>query len=319
MSAHPGTLPIARKGGFGRPGYWRLFRGTMFGQAWGSIVLWCVCIGLTLAGVLNIDDGAVYLPWQIHGVWPLGAAVGWGLFVTTLIGGWVRVGVAERTDVEPARGWCMLAVALGGYGSLLVAQTTGTAVVLAALLTPALVSVLVFQRSGVARPFPAADAFSRPLRLGLATLALVLVLPYGALHPLRVDGPQGPDSVIAPAGYDGNSEIYAVRVGQPLGFDSDMQIGRFGMTVTGVRVLTSGPAVRTVDVVVSGLTGTPAHLPVALAGKQQLWVTYRVELTRCARAKTTVSGIRIYYRMWGLALSQTVATSAPTELFCQGA
>jgi hypothetical protein len=314
---------LARRGhSNGRPGYWKLLPGTLYGQVVGSIALWGACMVLALLAVAGISfsgDG-IYLPWQIDGAWSLTAAIGWGTLVATLMGVWVRQGVANRTGVTPALGWCMLAAGIGGYGSMLIAQSAGIEVLLAVGLTPPLVSVLAFESSGEPRPFPFAQTLSGGGRIGiLAALTLVLVAPYGLLHPFVANGSGAYSSSMGST--SGDSGVYSVHVGQPVRVSAGLQGGRLGVTVTSVRLLASSSELRLSDVVVTtGDPGSPLSkargLPVVLHPRRLLWITYSAALTGCVGREGRVDRVRVYYRIWGLALSQTVPLQTPTALTC---
>jgi hypothetical protein len=62
-------------------------------------------------------------------------------------------------------------------------------VFLAVVPTPGLVSVVAFESSGAARPFPGAGVPRGTRRVGLViVLTLLLVVPYSVSHPFVVNG-----------------------------------------------------------------------------------------------------------------------------------
>ncbi len=192
MSAFQGTLGTESRRWQGPPRYSGVLRGTLYGQVLGSIVLWgasFVLMLLKLVGESSRSADAIYLPWQIAGAWSLVAAVGWGTLVAMLIGTAVRLGVERSTGVTPAWGWCVLAVAAGGYVSLVFAPTSAAGLLMAVVLTPALLSVLAFESSGPARPFPGTQAVPGVGRIGLlASISLLLAAPYSVLHQFVGNG-----------------------------------------------------------------------------------------------------------------------------------
>jgi hypothetical protein len=316
----------------GRPGYWRVLRGVLYGQFVGSVGLYGLCLALALARLrLGFTGDAVYRPWPVAGAWSLAADLGWGVLVAALLGTAVKVGVERRTGVTLARGWCVVAVALGGYGSLVVAQTSQAELVLAILFTPALVCGLAFDAAGGARPFPGAIGWhGRRARL-LAALALVLVLPYGVLHPLVADG-SGTVSPPSPTGgWSGSSsdsdsgDVYSVAPGQPVRALSGIHGGPFGLTVTGVRLAGVPADLRTLGLSVAPDgpgpplgTGAPAAhgLPLALHPGGMIWITYSVALARCSASGVRVDRMLLSYRAFGLALTQVVRLQRATVLTC---
>jgi hypothetical protein len=309
---------LERRGRGARPSYTHVLLGTIYGQVAGSILLWATVFVLTslqLLGASKHGTTAIYLPWQLRGTWSIVATLGWGTLVAALMGSWVRLGVAGRTGVAPAWGWCVLSVAVGGYTSMLLTETTGALVLLAVVLTSTLVTVLAFESSGAARPFPGTQALPHAGWIGLlATLTVLLATPYSLLHPFVGSG----SALEGSAGRAGSLGRYSVKVGHAVRVIEGLSDGLLGVTITGVRLLASTTALRTSGVVVtpdSPSSGT-SRLPIALRAGQELWIASSATLARCVTPAARIDNARVDYRIWGLALSETVPLEAPIVASC---
>jgi hypothetical protein len=302
-----------------RPGYWQVLRGVLLGQVLGTVALTGVCWLLSALKLVGVGQHAfaVFLPWRIEGLWSLAATLGWVVIICTLIGACVRDAVERRTQARISLAACVLAVALGGYGSMLLGGTSAGELLLAVLLTPAIVRLAAFDRYGTLRSsaWPI-ELHRRPIAIILAASALLLVAPYSVLHPFVADGDGGSGTQVQAE--SGTSYLYAVAVNQRVQVAVGLQGGRLPMTVTGVRLFGNTAALR-----ITGVSLTPNEPrwrggfppPVHLRAGESLWISYTVALRRCP-ASASVDRVRLSYRVLGIDMSQTIIPLHSTRLTC---
>jgi hypothetical protein len=304
-----------------RPGYWQVLRGVLLGQVLGTVALTGVCWLLSALKLVGVGQHAfaVFLPWRIEGLWSLAAAVGWAVIICTLIGACVCNAMERRTETRISLGVCVFAVALGGYGSMLLGGTSAGELLLAVFLAPAVVRLAAFERDGAPRrPAWPIDLRGRPTAVILAVAALLLVAPYSVLHPFAADGESW--GTQGQAEESSTSDLHAVVANQRVEAGVGLQGGRLPMTVTGVRLLGNIAALRITGV---GLTPNEpagswprgAAPPVHLRAGESLWISYTVALRRCP-ASASVDRVRLSYRVLGIDMSQTVIPLHSTRLTC---
>lgn len=286
-----------------RPGYWFLLRGVLPGQIVGTLWLWLIAIALSPFVHFHTGSRSVFAPWQIDSLWSLGAAVGWGVLVSALIGAAVGGRVRAHTGVTPSRVLTLVSVAAGGYGPWLLATTPGGRLVVTALATPALLRGLAFDHSGAARRLPRRVELTR-IGLGVAALgtALVLVAPYALLHvaPRAATSP-----LVVYAGLD-TSYITGTDPGRPLQGEAGLTAGLSPITVTAVRLTGTAGAKLALRIGAPPFTSdSPLALPMRIAPRHTLWLGYSVALGRCGGLTATVIRVQVNYVASGISRTQT--------------
>lgn len=295
-----GAVPAAGPGG--RPGYWFLLRGVVLGQIVGTLCLWLTAIALLIVR-FRIGSHSLFAPWAIDGVWSLGAAIGWGILVSAVIGAAVRDRVCARTGVSLSGVLTLAAVAAGGYGPWLVATTPGGRLVLTALATSALLWGLAFDRSGEARRLPRRIELTRG-GLGVLVLggALTLVAPYALFHvaPRAVKPP-----LVVYAGLDTSAGIGA-KAAKALQGEAELGAGPSPITVLAVRVTGTGGAKVALRIGAPPFSGdSPLSLPTTIAPRQTLWLGFSVTIRPCGRLGAAVIRVRVTYLDRGEPRTQT--------------
>jgi hypothetical protein len=298
-----------------------LLRRVLLGQVCGSLCLWVAASAFAWLSLVrvNLSGLSIYAPWIIDGAWSAAASVGWAVIVVVLLGSIVRATVQARTGGTLSRGLTLLAVAIGGYAPPVFAASSGARIVLAALVTPALVLILVFDGSGQPRrPAAAFELSPRWLAALVVASGLVLVAPFAVLHPLlsftNLETPSlGSNPNSSPP--VGN----VLRPGDHVQVTTALKPGDASITVTAVRFVGTGGVLR-VDRVATRVNTMPVPfvrptpLPLRLNAWQALWISAQLTLTRCPATPVTLTAVRVSYREFGLSLSQTVPLDDNTNV-----
>lgn len=309
--------------GGARPGFWRTVRWVLGGLVGGSVLLWALCVPLSLLNLVGISSGtgmAPYMPWSLDGPWAVAAAIGWGAGVSLLIGDQVCRALVRGTGVRASRWWTALAVAAGGYGGMALGRAGTAQAYWAWWLVSCAVWLVVFSLSGAVRRAPRWLSAVRARWVVLALL--VLVAPYALTHPFAASGSGGSDS----SGSADGTQLYPLRPGRPIEVDFGLSAARLPFTVTSVSLTGRHLGLlHTAAVTLSG-DGDPqspfagpgrlhsTRLPLHVPAGRSLWISYAMSLARCGGA--TITGVRVHYRMLGLSLAQTVRASSGSALFC---
>jgi hypothetical protein len=296
MSVAAGTaVPDGRRG---RPGYWFLLRGVLFGQIVGTVCLWVIAMTFALVMRLHTGGRSLFVPWQVDSAWSLAAAIGWGVLVSATIGSAVRDRVRLRTGVTPSRFLTFASVGAAGYGPWLVATTPGARLVLTVLATPALLLVLAFDHSGQARRLPQRVELTRAGLGVVLTGALILVAPFVLVH--LTARPTTPALVVF-TGLD-TSPVYGTG-------EASLAAGRYPITVTAVRVIGTGAARVALRIGAPPFSSDrPLALPVTIAPRQTLWLGYNAAIKPCT-GLTDAIRVQVTYDTHGVTRTET---SPPT-------
>jgi hypothetical protein len=298
-----------------------LLRRVLLGQVCGTLCLWIAASAFAWLSLVrvNLSGLSIYAPWIVDGSWSAAASVGWAVIVVALIGSVVRATVQARTGGTLSRGLTLLAVAIGGYAPLVFATSSGPRIVLTALITPALVLILVFDGTGRPRHPAASVELSRWwLAVLVLASALVLVAPFAVLHPLL----SFTNLETSPLGSNPNPGPppgYLLRPGDHVQITTALKPGDASITVTAVRLVGTNGALR-VDRIAARVNAMPVPFvpptprPLRLAPWQALWISAQLTLTRCPATPVRLNAIRVSYREFGLSLSQTVPLDDSTTV-----
>jgi len=215
----------------------------------------------------------------------------------------------------------LLAVAIGGYAPVVLTASSGPRIVLTALATPALVLVLAFDSAGQPRrPSVGVELSRRWLAALVLVAAVVLVAPFAVLHPLlSFTNLETPALGSNPNPGSTATVGYGLHAGEHVQVVTAMKPGDASITVTAVRLLGTGSALR-VDRIVTTLNtmpepfARPKPLPLRVAAWQAMWISATLTLTRCPATLVTLTAVRVSYRELGLSLSQTVPLDQSTTV-----
>ncbi len=306
-----------------RPGYGLLLRRVLLAQVCGSACLLLATSVFSWVSLVrvNVSGLSIYSPWIVDGAWSAAASVGWAVLVVALIGSIVRASVQARTGGTPSRGLTLLAVAIGGYAPLVLTASSGPRIVLAALATPALVLVLVFDGAGQPRrPSVGVELSRRWLAALVLVAAVVLVAPFAVLHQLlSFTNLETPALGSNPNPGSTATVGYGLHPGEHVQVVTALKPGDASITVTAVRLLGTGNSLR-VDRIVATVNTMPEPfartnpLPIRVAAWQALWISATLTLTRCPATPVTLTAVRVSYREFGLSLSQTVPLDQSTTV-----
>jgi hypothetical protein len=245
----------------------------------------------------------------LSGPWSILAAAGWATLVVALIAALVRGTIANSLNVEIARLWTVVAVALGGYLPWLLHSPDRTKVLASAVLTPLLLRTLAFDDSGNVRRAPSLT--SRKLWPFLVPLTLLLVVPYSLTHPFIAQGESGG------SGMSNGVFSDTVRVGHGVTIDSGIAGSHFTAELAGVSLYGETAGLQIVRVRVSATPFDGRSLSFRLPATAQRWIALTIKLRSCATPPLTISGLRLRYRMFGLSLAQKVALVNPVQVTCR--
>jgi hypothetical protein len=305
-----------------RPGYWRLLGGVLIGQAIGYVLLYAVCLLLSLAGLVGVSFRGLspYLPWTIAGPWSAAAASAWALLVVVaLVAPAVRYQAQLATNRRPALFWTAVAVAIGGYVPLSMHSSVAGRAAISTLLTTLLLSTLAYDRRG--RPRDGPPALSGRLAWSLGAAAALLLVTYTLSHPFVADGSGAEGSA---ASLPSGAALYALRPGATTTALVGLDSARLPAKITAVTLVDPTSDVQ-LDAVRLALDSPPLGdagmigLPFRVPASHSAWISLTVSLRNCPSTPVALTRLRLHYRILGLDLTQTVDLQNPTGLNCKGA
>jgi hypothetical protein len=173
------------------PRLFKLLGAVLGGEVLAAVTLWVACTILTIVGLAPMGGAEqwVWLPWQIDGAWALVGAVGWGYLVCTLVAVLVSDGITRRGYAKPDATWLRIAIAISGYGAMVVGHTDRADVPIAVLGGAVVIRLLVFTSDGTARRWR--WRLSRREQVLTVLVAALVGFSYSALHPFAADGNGG--------------------------------------------------------------------------------------------------------------------------------
>lgn len=293
-----------------------------------GVLFWVVGMPLGMLAVVPLDGQPYrppWLPWEVHGVWALVAAVAWGAITCWLTAILVIEAMTRRRIERPATEWVTLAVAVSGYLPLAFGSTHAAQVIYAVALGAIMLRLLAFDTVGRARPWRWQP--SRRARATTAAGAVLVALSYSVTHALVADGSGGTFS----------GSTVALRVGRPQTLAVGLSGMRLPITVKSVAITGPGSANARVNAIVlnldmpnyltplsafrrfpelhrAGLITSATQLPFRVPASRSLWISARVSLRDCQTA--TVDTLKLRYTVLGVSTSASIPLSGPLTLIC---